>query len=219
MAQIFQRTADAWLRLFLTGLAIAIPGIFLLLAILAVNPTQYGAALGFAPQQPVAFSHRHHAGELGISCVNCHVSAERAASAGFPPIETCMACHSQIWTNAEELEPVREAFLAGEPIAWTRVHDLPDFVYFDHGVHVQAGVACASCHGDVTQMPLLQKAEPMTMRFCLDCHRDPAPNLVAREAVYDPHPHSDEYERLSLFMASARVQNPEALDNCNACHR
>ena len=206
MAQIFNRTADAWLRLFLVAVALGVPGGLVLLAVFAVHPTQYGAALGVAPQQPVPFSHRHHAGELGISCVNCHVSAERAPSAGYPPVETCMACHSQIWTDAAALEPVREAWLTGEPLAWNRVHDLPDFVYFHHGVHVQAGVACASCHGDVTRMPLIEKAQPLTMRFCLECHRDPHPRLVARGAVYDPHPASDGDERLALFMAAARIQ-------------
>lgn len=219
MAQIFQRTADAWLRLFLTGIAVGLPGIFVLLAFFAVNPTQYGSAMGVAPQQPVPFSHQHHAGELGISCVNCHVSAEDSASAGYPPTQTCMACHSQIWTNAEALAPVRQSYLDNEPIEWARVHDLPDFVYFDHGVHVQAGVSCASCHSDVTQMPLIQKAQSFTMRFCLDCHRDPAPRLVPRDAVYDPHPDTDADERLNLFMASARVQAPDELDSCNACHR
>lgn len=219
MSQIFSRSADSWLRLGLTALAGVVPAALLVLAFTAVQPTDYSAGLNVAEQQPVPFSHRHHAGELGIACVNCHVSVEDSASAGLPPTETCMACHSQIWTNAEALEPVRQSLLTDEPIAWNRVHDLPDFVYFHHGVHVTAGVPCSSCHGDVTEMALIQQVEPLTMRFCLDCHRDPHDELVPLDAVYDPHPETGEDERLSLFLASARVQSPDELDSCNACHR
>jgi len=218
MAQIFSRSADAWLRLALTALAGVVPATLLVLAFTAVQPTHFSSDINIAEQQPVAFSHRHHAGELGISCVNCHVSAETAASAGLPATQTCMACHSQIWTGAEALAPVRESMLTETPISWNRVHDLPDFVYFNHSVHVTAGVSCASCHGDVSEMALIQQVEPMTMRFCLDCHRDPHERLVGREAVYEPGV-LETGERLSAFEASARITNPEALDSCNACHR
>ena len=218
MAQIFSRSADAWLRLGLTVLAGVIPAALLVLAFAAVQPTDFSDDLRVAEQQPVPFSHRHHVGELGISCVNCHVSAETAASAGFPPTETCMACHSQIWTGAEALAPVRESLLTQTPIRWNRVHDLPDFVYFNHSVHLGAGVACASCHGDVSDMALIEQVEPLTMRFCLDCHRDPHDRLVGRGSVYDPGV-LERGERLGAFEASAAITNPDALENCNACHR
>ncbi|XBQ17343.1 MAG: cytochrome c3 family protein [Oceanicaulis sp.] len=223
MPQIFTRSADSWLRLGLTALAGLIPAALAVLAFTAVQPTDFSADLRIAEQQPVPFSHRHHAGELGIACVNCHVSAETAASAGLPPTQTCMACHSQIWTAAEPLAPVRESLLTDTPIAWNRVHDLPDFVYFNHSVHVGAGVPCATCHGDVTDMALIQQVEPMTMRWCLDCHRDPEGELVPLDRVYDPDPHADphggETGRLVSFMAAARVQSPGELDSCNVCHR
>jgi len=124
-------------------------------------------------EQPIEFDHRHHARDDGIDCLYCHPGAERTAHAGIPTTETCMGCHGQVWNQSPLLEPVRRSYFSGEPIRWRRVYDLPDFVYFHHGVHVQAGVACARCHGDVANMPRVYRAAPLTMTWCLDCHRDP----------------------------------------------
>src|SRR5690606_18304607 len=125
--------------------------------------------------QPVPFSHAHHVGGLGIDCRYCHATATSSSFAGMPTSATCMNCHKELWTQAALLEPVRESWRTGRPIAWTRVHDLPDFVRFDHSIHLAKGVGCAVCHGRVDRMPLTAKATPMTMKWCLDCHRDPGP--------------------------------------------
>ena len=119
------------------------------------------------------FSHKHHAGELGIDCRYCHTSVEKSSFAGLPPTQTCMTCHSQIWTNAPMLEPVRASYRDNKSIAWTRVNALPDFVYFDHSIHVSKGVGCTTCHGPVAEMPLTWQANTLYMAWCLDCHREP----------------------------------------------
>ena len=131
------------------------------------------------------FSHEHHVRGLGIDCRYCHTSVEKSSFAGIPPTETCMTCHSQIWTDSPMLEPVRTSLRTNTPIRWNRVHDLPDYVYFNHGIHVQKGVGCVSCHGRVDQMPLTWKAEPMTMEWCLSCHRNPEKHLRPREEVFN----------------------------------
>ncbi len=133
-----------------------------------------------AREQPVPFSHKHHAGELGIDCRYCHTSVEKSSFAGLPPTQTCMTCHSQIWTNAPMLEPVRASYRDDKSIAWTRVNALPDFVYFDHSIHVSKGIGCTTCHGQVAEMPLTWKANTLYMSWCLDCHRA-AGKIRARE--------------------------------------
>src|SRR3712207_1279699 len=152
-------------------------GLFFIAALVVVagnlNASPYLTNVDVAIEQPVPFSHEHHVSGLGIGCLYCHTSVEQSAFAGIPPTETCMTCHSQIWVNAPMLEPVRQSFATGEPLEWNRVHDLPDHVYFNHSIHVQKGVGCATCHGRVDQMPLTWKAQPMTMGWCLSCHREP----------------------------------------------
>jgi hypothetical protein len=150
---------------------------------LAWSPYATGADM--APEQPIPFSHQHHVGGLGIDCRYCHANVERSPFADLPPSQTCMSCHSQIWTRADALAPLRESFVRGKPVAWTRVYDLPDYVYFDHSIHVAKGVACVVCHGRLDRMPAVYKQESLYMKWCLDCHRDPAPNLRPRENVFD----------------------------------
>ena len=135
--------------------------------------------------QPVPFSHDHHVGGLGLDCRYCHTSVEKSSVAGIPPTETCMTCHSQLWTNAAMLEPIRESYRTGKPMKWTRVHDLPDFVYFDHSIHVAKGIGCESCHGRVDKMPLMVQAAPLLMGWCLDCHRAPEKYLRPRDEVFN----------------------------------
>jgi cytochrome c7-like protein len=176
----------------------------------------YWSRVGLAPDQPVLFSHRHHAGDLRIDCRFCHATVETAAFAGMPTTETCLTCHSQIFTDAAMLQPVIRSATTGEPLRWTRVTRLPDHVYFNHGVHVAQGVACAVCHGELGKMALTAKAEPLDMRWCLDCHRDPAPRLA---------PSSDRL--FAAFQRPAGVpvtlrQGTDAsfahLTNCSTCH-
>jgi hypothetical protein len=136
-------------------------------------------------EQPVQFSHAHHVGGVGLDCRYCHTSVEKSSFAGIPPTKTCMNCHSQLWTNAPILEPVRASYRNDTPISWVRVHDLPDFVYFNHQIHVRQGVGCATCHGRVDQMPLMYQAQPLLMEWCLDCHRAPEKYLRPREEVFN----------------------------------
>ena len=172
-------------------------------------------------EQPVQFSHQHHAGGIGIECRYCHTSVEVSASAGIPPTKTCINCHSQIWANSPYLEPVRASFRDDTPLNWTRVHDLPDFVYFNHSIHVRKGVGCETCHGRVDRMPLMLQKSSLQMEWCLDCHRDPARFVRPRDQVtamgYVPA------EAQSVIgprlVSEYKIANEEQLTNCSVCHR
>ncbi|MAW87315.1 MAG: cytochrome C [Phyllobacteriaceae bacterium] len=170
--------------------------------------------------QPVPFSHKHHAGELGIDCRYCHTGVETSSFAGLPPTETCMTCHSQLWTNAGMLAPVRQSLSSGKPIAWNRVHDLPDYVYFNHAIHVDKGVGCTTCHGRIDRMAMTWQAKPLTMSWCLDCHRDPEPNLRPKEAVFETgwQP-PDDIARLRALLMKEENIHPETMTDCYVCHR
>jgi hypothetical protein len=133
--------------------------------------------------QPVQFDHRHHSWENGIDCRFCHTSVESSPNAGLPPTDRCLGCHGQVWNKSPRLEPVRQAFFTRLPIPWVKVHELPDFVYFDHSIHVGKGVGCVTCHGRVDQMPAVRQHASLTMTWCLDCHRDPAPNLRPKSEI------------------------------------
>jgi Cytochrome c7 and related cytochrome c/Class III cytochrome C family len=133
--------------------------------------------VGYQPEQPVDYSHKLHAGDLGIDCRYCHNTVEKAAFAAVPPTETCMNCHAKVRTESDKLLPVRESWATDQPVPWVRVHNLPDYVYFDHSAHLAAGVGCVSCHGRVDQMPKVTQVQPLSMSWCLDCHRNPGPNL------------------------------------------
>ncbi len=145
----------------------------------------YNTNQGDFVEQPIQFSHAHHVGGKGIDCRYCHTSVEESAFANIPPTKTCMNCHSQIWTNAPILEPVRASFRDNKPLHWTRVHDLPDFVYFNHSIHVKKGVGCATCHGRVDKMPLMYQQANLQMNWCLDCHRNPAKYVRPRDQVFN----------------------------------
>jgi len=133
--------------------------------------------VGYSPKQPVDYSHKLHAGDLGIDCRYCHSTVERSGFAQVPPTETCMNCHAKVKTDSVKLLPVRESYATEQPIPWVRIHNLPDYVYFDHSAHMSAGVGCVSCHGRVDQMVQVKQEKPLSMGWCLECHRDPAPNL------------------------------------------
>jgi hypothetical protein len=167
---------------------------------------------------PVQFDHRHHVGDDGIDCRYCHSTVEVSASAGIPSTSLCMNCHSQIWNKSPKLEPLREAWFTGGAIRWNRVHNLPDFVYFNHSAHVTKGVGCATCHGRVDQMALIEQVAPLTMSWCLECHRDPAPRLRPREQITSPSwkPEGDAEE---LGRALATQYDVHTRVNCTTCHR
>lgn len=168
--------------------------------------------------QPVPFSHEHHVKGLGIDCRYCHSTVEVSAFAGIPPTETCMTCHSQIWTNAEILEPVRSSYRTGTPLAWTRVHDLPGFVYFNHSIHVNKGMGCSTCHGQVNDMPLMWKTETLTMGWCLDCHRAPENNIRPRSEIYNMD-YRKPANQAELGTRLIREYNVLKLTDCYTCHR
>jgi Cytochrome c7 and related cytochrome c len=183
MAQIFDRSSNALARmsLILTGLIVIALGVTLD----SLQRSPWVTRQGQRPDQPVPFSHKHHVQGLGLQCQYCHVTVEKSSYAGIPPTKTCINCHSQIWTNAGLLEPVRQSWATGESLVWTKVHDLPDYVYFNHSIHINKGLGCASCHGRVDLMPLMYQQNTLQMEWCLNCHRDPAKNLRPVSQVYN----------------------------------
>jgi hypothetical protein len=219
VAQIFSRTADTWFRFVLVAIVTIAVGPIVVAEVYARS--QYHTDVARVPLQPVPFSHKHHAGELGIDCRYCHTTVETTADAGFPPTHTCMTCHSQIWTNAEILAPVRQSLAAGRSLIWRRVARLPDYVYFRHDIHIAKGVACVECHGRIDKMPLPYRAKAFTMQFCLDCHRNPAPRLRPTEAVFNfdwkPPAEAEATER--KLMRLYRIHSAETLTQCGVCHR
>lgn len=182
MANIFHPSTNTISKLSIVGVLFAVPALGV--GGYAYN-MNYMTNLRVPLDQPVPFSHKHHVGDDGIDCRYCHTSVEKGAFAGVPSTETCMTCHSQIWTDSPNLAVVRESFQTGRPIKWARVHDLPDFVYFNHSIHVQKGVSCVSCHGQIDQMPLTWKESTLSMAWCLDCHRDPVKSIRPADKVYD----------------------------------
>jgi hypothetical protein len=216
MAQVFPRYTNTLSRATAVGVALLAGSGLWLWARLQRSP--YTSDVRIAKTQPVPFSHEHHVTGLGIDCRYCHTSVETSAFAGIPSTATCMNCHRQIWSDAPMLEPVRESFRTGKPLEWVRVHDLPDFAYFNHAAHVQRGVGCASCHGAVERMPLMWQTQPLTMGWCLDCHRDPVPHLRPRRDVFATSwtPPPDQQARGSEL---ARVHDIHPPQNCSTCHR
>lgn len=219
MAQVFKPRANAFARMILLGalIAVALTGGL----VYAFVRTPYFTGVDVAPPQPVPFSHEHHVNGLGIDCRYCHTSVEDAASAGMPPTHTCMTCHSQVWTNAEMLEPVRQSLATDTPLRWTRVNDLPDFAYFNHSMHVQHGVGCDTCHGRIDRMPLVRKANTLSMQWCLECHRDPAPQLRPRDQVFNLNwqPPKDREALGQELVKAYHVDTSGRLTNCYTCHR
>lgn len=218
MAQIFRPRANLIARAVVFGLIFIIAGFIGLSMALVRSP--YVTKAGEAPEQPVPFSHQHHVAGLGIDCRYCHTSVETSAFAGIPPTETCMTCHSQIWTNAEMLRPVRNSLRTRTPLRWTRVHDLPDFVYFQHDIHIQKGIGCVTCHGRVDRMPLMQSVRPLFMSWCLECHRAPERFIRPREQVFDMdwQPPADQPALGRRLVESYQVKT-EQLSDCSICHR
>ena len=214
---IFTRTADLVLR---TALLLALMTVAAGLFFWGYWPhSDYRLRRNWTVAQTVPFSHQHHVAGLGIDCRFCHAAVEISAEAGMPPTHTCMTCHSQVWTRADLLAPVRRSQRDDKPLTWQRVTDLPDYVYFNHGIHVAKGVGCSSCHGDVGNMPLTYKAKPMTMQFCLECHRDPGPQLRPRDELFNTRWHRapdtpSPAQLLHEYQIGARQ-----LTDCSICHR
>lgn len=216
MPQFFPRTANTIIRLVLLGIVIGICLLAWAGAMIVRSP--YETLQNVPRQQPVPFSHEHHVGGLGIDCRYCHTTVETSAFANLPPTRTCLNCHSQMWAVAPVLEPVRESYRTGKSLEWTRVHDLPDFVYFNHSIHVNKGIGCASCHGRVDKMPLTWEAQNLRMGWCLDCHRNPEKYVRPEERVFDMD-YVTPRDQISLGNKLVREYHIERLTSCSTCHR
>lgn len=220
MAQLFRPGANTWIRLGLAA-ALLIPVLVMLIGG-AFQRGDWSTGRGSFVEQPVPFSHQHHAGDLGIDCRYCHTGVQKGAYAALPPTHTCMTCHSQLYTDAGMLAPVRKSQASGQPLVWNRVYRLPDYVYFDHHVHVNNGVPCAACHGDLRRMPLTRQTASLTMGWCLDCHRSPADRIVAgaREFESAPYKNRTAQDRAAARATMLRLAHAgRRLTDCSTCHR
>lgn len=220
MAQIFPRSANTIARASLLG------GIPLLLILASAawwyfSRSDWVRDVGIPVEQPVAYSHVQHVAGFRLDCRYCHNSVEVAASANVPPTQTCMGCHSQVLTQSEKLAPVRDSYNNNVPIQWNRVHDMPDFVYFNHSIHVNKGVGCSTCHGRIDQMAVVEKVEPMYMTWCLDCHRAPEKYIRPRDQVFNmawEAPPDQTAVGLRL-KDEYGIRDAQTLSNCSICHR
>ena len=219
MPQVFPQAANPWSRAGLVGLLFVVLGAGWF--VLMIQRSDYLTAANQFIEQPVQFSHQHHVGGIGIDCRYCHTSVEVAASAGIPPTKTCINCHSQIWSTSPYLEPVRASFRDEQPLRWVRVHDLPDFVYFNHSIHVNKGVGCETCHGRVDRMPLMIQQASLQMEWCLTCHRDPANFVRPREAVFQMgyQPEGSQREVGERLVREYKIADATHMTSCSVCHR
>jgi hypothetical protein len=220
MAQIFHRGANNIAKASI-AVAIVLAGVAGY-AYTQIARSSYLTNRYLERQQPVQFSHKHHVGDDGIDCRYCHTSVETAASAGMPPTQTCMNCHSQIWSDSPYLEPVRASFRDNKPIEWERVHDLPEYAYFNHSIHIAKGVGCASCHGDIANMPSVYQENTLQMEWCLSCHRDPAPNIRPKSEIYNTSWSKDDItaeQQKEVDEKIKTLRSKEMLTSCSTCHR
>jgi hypothetical protein len=216
MAQIFHRGTNTLARVTIFGFVFIVFGLLTFAYLFTKSP--YQTDVDVVRDQPVPFSHEHHVAGLGIDCRYCHASVETDSFAGLPPTHTCMSCHSQIWGDSPMLAPVRASLADDRPIAWNRVHDLGDYVYFNHAIHVNKGVGCVECHGRVDKMPLTWKAQPMTMDWCLDCHEHPEGRLRAPEDIFNMASAPLPVEEGRKLIEKYHIPT-DRLMNCSVCHR
>jgi hypothetical protein len=229
MAQVFPKSMNVVARLAVFGLPLAFGGT--VVAGAAFYRSDYTTGAREVVEQPVPFSHKHHVAQLGIGCQYCHTSVEVSANAGFPPTKTCMNCHQQMWVGADLLAPVREGYQANVPIAWNKVHNVPHYTYFNHSIHVNKGVGCYSCHGNIDDMNLVFQTKTLLMEWCLNCHRNPELHLRPKEEIYNlawkaadkTNPDTGApYDQLTLgrqLKKEYQVRESSVLTNCSICHR
>jgi len=219
MAQIFSRNANVYARVTIFGIVVLICGVGW--ATNEVFWSSYTTYVDIPLTQPVPFSHKHHVAEDGIDCRYCHTSVEKSCFAGMPTSETCMHCHSQIFTDVPLLAPVRESLATNAPLKWNRVHDLPDYVYFDHSIHVAKGIGCSTCHGRVDQMPITWRVNTLYMKWCLDCHRHPQKFVRPPDKVFAMtwQPSQDRQLEPTQLVRQYHIDTSGRLTNCSTCHR
>jgi len=216
MPQFFSQSANTIARLSILGGLLSVVVVSCLGYLIVRSP--YETMQNVPREQPVPFSHEHHVGGLGIDCRYCHTTVETSSFANIPATKVCMNCHSQMWAASPTLEPVRESYRTGKSIEWTRVNDLPDFVYFNHSIHVHAGVGCSTCHGRVDKMPLTWQAQPLTMEWCLDCHRHPERYVRPRDRVFSMN-YAPPADQIALGSRLVKTYHLHSLTSCSTCHR
>jgi hypothetical protein len=176
--------------------------------------------VGYAPVQPVPFSHALHNGQLGIDCRYCHIGVDKGATSTVPTAQTCMNCHNQIKTDSPALAPVRQSFESGDPVKWVKIHQVPDYVYFNHAVHVNRGISCVECHGQINEMEVVKHSKPLSMGFCLDCHRDPASHVRPLDQItnlnWKPEQAAEHAKWAAEFVKNNKITPPQS---CTGCHR
>ncbi len=216
MPQTFHRSTNTIARATIVGILLLVVG--LLVLVMTVNSSSWVTRARVAREQPIQFSHERHVAGNGIDCRYCHTSVEVSSFAGIPPTKTCMNCHSEVFSTSPFLEPVRQSFQTGRSLVWTRVHDLPDFVYFNHSIHVDKGIGCTTCHGQVDRMPLMWQHASLQMEWCLDCHRRPEQYVRPRDEVFstDYVAPPNQLELGRQLVAAYRIRS---LTNCSTCHR
>ena len=216
MPQIFRPSANTLSKLSLAGILMLVGGLIGLAMLL--GRSSYVTRANEYIEQPVQFSHQHHVLDDGIDCRYCHTSVETSSFAGIPPTKTCMNCHSQIWQTAPILEPVRASFREDKPMRWVRVHDLPDFVYFNHSIHIKKGMGCESCHGRLDQMPLTRQVQSLQMEWCLNCHRNPQDYVRPRSEVFTMG-YRPTVPQSVLGPQLVKEYDIHSLTSCSTCHR
>jgi hypothetical protein len=219
MPQIFFRSSNTIARVSLIGGPLLAS--LVIWNCLVYARSSYGTGAGEVRVQKVPFSHEHHVGVLGIDCRYCHTAVERSSYAGMPPTKTCMNCHSQIWVGSTMLAPVRESYRNGKPLEWQRVYNLPGFVYFDHSIHIHKGVGCTTCHGRIDEMPFTYQKPSLLMEWCLDCHRNPAPNLRPQGEIFNVkwRPPANQLEVGRELAGKYEIPDTRTLTTCSVCHR
>lgn len=217
MAQVFHRSTNTVVRAGMVAVVVAISGFA---ALWYAFNLSYGNRLYVPIDQPVQFSHKHHVADDGIDCRYCHTSVEKSAYAGMPATQTCMSCHSQIWSDSPELQPVRASYTSGQSIQWNRVHDMPDYVYFNHSIHLKKGISCVSCHGRIDKEPLAKKVNTMTMQWCLDCHKHPERFIRPRSEIFnwDYKAPANQNELGRKLLVEYKVLPRWQMTNCSICH-
>jgi hypothetical protein len=216
MAQIFPKSSNVWSKASILVVLGAVGSLGAALPVL--QRSDFVTTANTNKAQPVQFSHQHHVGGIGIDCRYCHTAVEVSSSAGIPPTKTCINCHSQIWSTSPYLEPVRASFRDDTPLKWVRVHDLPDFVYFNHSIHVKKGVGCETCHGRVDKMPLMRQQNTLQMEWCLDCHRNPEKYVRPRSEVLTMG-YTPAVAQATLGPQLVAEYKIQSLTNCSVCHR
>ncbi|MCD9185514.1 MAG: cytochrome c family protein [Pyrinomonadaceae bacterium] len=220
MAQFFHKSANNIARISMV-VAVLLGGVAFYVYT-QVARSSYLTGQFVERQQPVQFSHKHHVGDDGIDCRYCHTTVETTASAGMPPTQTCMNCHNQLWADSPYLEPVRASYRDNKPLEWTRVHDLPEYVYFNHSIHVNKGVGCASCHGDIANMPAVYQQNTLQMEWCLSCHRNPEPNIRPKSEIFNTSWNPGDItpeQKKEVDEKVKSLRNTEMLTSCSTCHR